>query len=143
MAGEIRTIDNLTALLRKREAELAAVFRISNALSSMTNMDDLLRETLEVSLETIGANAGAIYTYDEKREKLVFRYVLNREIEEAATALIGKTLDPGQGIAGQVYVSGRPSIDDDVTRRTGHLREIGEQTGYLTRNMVTLPLVTM
>lgn len=133
--------NDLKTELDKRDKELHAVLKISHALSSMTSVDDLVRQTLEVSLETIGAHAGALYLHDEKRDKLVFSYVANTENPQAATALIGRTLEPGQGVAGQVFRSGRAEIVDDTAHDPRHLRSIGESTGYTTRNMVTLPLL--
>jgi signal transduction histidine kinase len=128
--------------LAKRDKELAAVLRISRALSRMTDLDDLVRETLAVSLDTIDANAGAFYLYDERIRKLIFRYVLNTERPDAGTVLIGKELEPGQGIAGQVFLTGEAVILDDPAHHPDHLRTVGESTGYITRNMVTLPLIT-
>jgi signal transduction histidine kinase len=122
---------------------MAAVLKISQALASMTSLDDLERETLGVSLETLDARAGAIYLYDEQIEKLVFKYVLNFDDSDAGEVLIGRTLEPNQGIAGEVFVTGVPSMDDDPNRHQGFLREVGEGTGYLTTNMLTLPLVSM
>jgi signal transduction histidine kinase len=136
-------IGQLRNELEKREKELTAVLKISQALSSMTSVDDLVRETLQVLLETIGASGGTLYLYDPKREKLVFSYVINTEDPRTAASLIGRTLEPGQGVAGQVFQTGRTEIVNDTAHDPRHFRAIGESTGYVTRNMVTLPLANL
>ncbi|MBW3623365.1 MAG: GAF domain-containing sensor histidine kinase [Armatimonadetes bacterium] len=133
--------NRLRSELEKRDKELTAVLKISHALSSMTSVDDLVRETLEVLLETIGAHGGALYLYDEKKDRLVFSYVINTENPAAAADLIGKALEPGQGIAGQVFQSGQAELVSDAVHDPRHHRALGERTGYVTRNMVTLPLM--
>lgn len=128
--------------LDERERQLDAVLRISRALSSRLSLDDVVTQTLEVSLETIGAGAGAVYLHDEATDELVFSYVLNRETPEAGTVLIGRRIRADQGIVGQVFRSGQASIVDDVDRNQAHLREIGQGTGYTTRNILTVPMVS-
>lgn len=109
----------------------------------MTDLDALERETLGVSMEAISARAGAIYLFDDKQGKLVFKYVLNFDDHQVSDSLIGKTLEPGQGVAGDVFARGVPSIDDDPIQHARFLREVGEGAGYLTKNMITLPLISM
>jgi signal transduction histidine kinase len=136
-------IQNLRTELEKREKELAAVFKISAALSSKIEVDDLVREALEASLDAVNARGGTIYLYDEQKQKLVFRYVVNPDAPDVAKKLTGMEINPDQGIAGQVFQSGQSSIDDDPMQHKGHLREVGERVGFITRNMVTVPLISM
>jgi len=128
------------AELRRRvehlEAQITAVHKIASAFSSKINVDDLLRETLGVSLETVGAGAGSLILYDPDKKKLVFRYVL----PETSAGLLGVELDPGQGIAGSVFRSGHFRISEDVTKEKEHQAEVGERVHYHTRNMITAPL---
>jgi len=128
------------AQLRSRvehlEAQINAVHSIASAFSSKINVDDLLRETLRVSLETVGAGAGSIILYDPAKRKLVFRYVL----PETSAGLVGVELEPDQRIAGAVFTSGRFRISEAVAQEKEHDREVGERVGVQTRNMITAPL---
>jgi len=128
--------DNLRAELEKRKRELDAVLEISNALFSKVSLDELVKETLEVSLRTVNAGAGSVILYDPKIEKLVFKYVVG----PAAPKLTGMQLDPDQGICGEVFQSGLPKITDDPTKEKRHLRTVGEEVHYITKNMVSVPL---
>lgn len=135
-------LEKQSATSKKHKKELDAVHEISTALSSKIKLDDLVRDTLEVSLATVNASAGSVFLYDEKQDKLVFRYVVNPDAPEVAKSLTGRAI-PLTTIAGQVFRSGKSSIDDDPMQHKGHARDIGESVGYVTRNMVTVPLISM
>ncbi|MGQ9732443.1 MAG: ATP-binding protein [Candidatus Zipacnadales bacterium] len=127
--------------LRKRcellQRQIDAVHSIASAFSSKIELDDLLRETLHVSLEAVGAGAGSLILYDRESNKLVFRYVL----PEGSADLIGVELEPDEtSIAGAVFVSGITRISEDVTKEKAHRRDVGEKVDYQTRNMITAPL---
>ncbi len=126
----------LAALLAERTSQLQAVHQITAALSAKTDLDELLRETLTVCLAAVRANAGSILLHEEHDNLLHFRYVVG----EAAPVLTGTTLDPSQGIAGEVFRSGQPKISPDVTQEKSHFKGIDDKTKYETRNLVTVPL---
>jgi len=130
-----------TVELQKRvdllQRQINAVHSIASAFGSKIEVDALLRETLRVSLDTVGAGAGSIILYDPQKRKLVFRYVL----PEGSAQLIGLELEPdGSSIAGAVFRSGEFRISEDVTKEKEHRREVGERVDYHTHNMVTAPL---
>ncbi|MFQ6096390.1 MAG: GAF domain-containing protein, partial [Armatimonadota bacterium] len=135
-AGELT---RLRRELKHREQELDAIRKITSALSYKTDLGALLRETLEVSMETVGAQAGSILLYDKDRDELVFRYVVGEKADE----LTGMGIAPDSGLAGEVYRCGVARITEDVTKEESHLREIGEKIDYKTTNMVTVPLKSL
>ncbi len=116
--------------------QLAAVQRIAAGLSSVTKVDDIVREALGLCLEIAEADAGSLVLHDPKKEKLVYRYVIG----EAAATITGLEIAPTQGIAGQVFTSGESLISEDVSKEKSHYAGVQEQTGYVTHNMVTVPL---
>jgi signal transduction histidine kinase len=118
------------------EEQINAVHAIASAFSSKINLADLMHETLRVSLETVGAEAGSIILYDPDREKLVFRYAY----PESSAGLIGTEMAPDQGIAGTVFSTGEFRVIDDVTKIPEHQEEVGERVQFHTRNMVAAPL---
>jgi len=139
MSGQPVTMpsaESLAALAALRERQLRAVLQISEATHSKTNLDDLIRDCLQVALDTADASAGSVILYDPKKEKLVFTYVIG----SAAPMLTGLELAPDQGICGQVFQTGQPLITDDPTKEQRHLTSVGEQVHYVTKNMVSVPL---
>ncbi|MBM3501879.1 MAG: GAF domain-containing protein, partial [Armatimonadetes bacterium] len=130
VAGRERRVELL-------ERQIDAVHSIAAAFSSKIEVDALLRETLRVSLDTVGAGAGSIILYDREKKKLVFRYVL----PEDSAGLLGLELEPdGNSIAGSVFTSGEFRISADVTKEKAHRSDVGERIGHVTHNMVTAPL---
>src|SRR5260221_6093027 len=83
-------IDALRHRLSLREGQLKAVHNISAALFSRGDLDELLRDSLCVLLQTVNADAGSILLYDKEKRKLVFRYVIGT----AASKLTGGEIDP-------------------------------------------------
>lgn len=128
--------DQLKAQLEARNAQLHAVREITAALSSKTDLDEILRSTLTCCLSAVRALAGSLLLYVEEEGRLQFKYVVG----EAASVLTGQWLDPQQGIAGEVYRTGEPKITEDVTQDKSHYRGIDASTGFETRNMVTVPI---
>lgn len=134
LGDEVAGLQRQVALLSK---QINAVHSIASAFSSKIDLDELLRETLRVSLDTVGAGAGSIILYDPEKRKLVFRYVL----PEGSAALLGLEMDPGdESIASSVFKSGEVRISEDVTKERDHKSDVGERIDYHTRNMVTAPL---
>lgn len=136
MASVPVTIEELQARLAQRDRQLTSIHEITAALSKITKLAEVVREALRVSLECVGANDGSVILYDANKDKLVFAYVTGAK----ANDLIGLELDPGQGIAGAVFKSGELRVSDDVSKEADHDRKVEEQTNYVTRNMVTVPL---
>jgi len=140
MSTEAGCEDRLAALEARTELldrQIDAVHTIAAAFSSKIEHDELLKVTLQVSLETVDAGAGSIIIFDPEKQKLVFEYVL----PEASAGLVGLELEPDDSsIAGSVFNTGEFRLSEDVTKEKEHRAEIGEQVDYLTHNMVTAPL---
>ncbi len=130
------TEDRLREEVEQLSRQLAAVQRIAASLSSVTKVEDIVHEALGLCLEIAEADAGSLVLLDPKKEKLVYRYVIG----EAAATITGLEIAPDQGIAGQVFTSGTSLISEDVSKEKSHLRKVDEDSGYVTHNMVTVPL---
>jgi signal transduction histidine kinase len=97
---------------------------------------DLIREALDMGLALAGSEAGSILLYHPDKKKLIFEYVVG----EKAEALTGAELEPDRGLAGKVFQSGVTYVSEHVGEEPAHFRELAEQVGYATTNMVTVPL---
>ncbi len=125
--------------LAERNAQMEAVRAISAALCQVTKVNELVERALDVSLECVGAEAGSVILHNPEKDKLVFKYVVG----EAAEELTGMELETDQGLAGAVFQSGEIDVSDDVTASAKHDRRVGEQVDYITKNMVTVPLMSV
>ncbi len=131
-------VESLRRGIAALERQINAVQRIALSLSTATEPEEVVREALSTSLALAQAEAGSILLYHPEKQKLVFEYVVGTKADE----LTGVELDPDQGIAGMVFRSGRAFISEDVTAESAYFKELGEKVGYVTRNMVTVPLMS-
>jgi len=130
-------LEQLKARLDRRERQLAAVYRIGQALYSKVDFEELLWESLSVALRTVHASAGSILLYDPGKDRLIFKYAIG---EKAPLLKDREEIRPDEGIAGEVFRSGQPLITPDVAQDPHHAAHIDEATHFQTRNMITVPL---
>ena len=117
----------------KREIE--AVERISQALFQSIDLDELVETTLHIALEEVGAEAGSILLADAEKEELIFQYSIGEKPVPRGTAIPWS-----KGISGAVFQSGEARITNQINQDTGHLRQIDQTTGFVTHDMITVPL---
>jgi len=118
------------------ERQLYAARRICEALFQRTNIDDLIQNTLHTALDVIGASGGSVLLADFDTKQLVFSYTIG----EKAEFLQGIAFPWNQGIAGAVFTSGEPEVIPDAKQDPRHYSGIDALTGYVTRDMIVLPL---
>lgn len=125
--------DNLE--LAQCKNQLAAVQRVSQALFQTLDLDQLVETTLRIALDEVGAEAGSILLADPDAKQLVFQYSIGEKPVPRGTAI-----DWDKGISGAVFQSGSPRITANVSESATYYRDIDRSTGFVTRDMITLPL---
>ena len=122
--------------LELRERQLHTVHRISAALASQSDLRSILKQTLDVSLQTADADAGSLLLYDKDKKRLVFEYVVGK------TELLGREIDPEADLTGKaatVFRTGEALITLD-THKEEFNRSFDTATGYSTHSIITIPL---
>src|SRR5256712_12388785 len=122
-------------ILLRRDRELEAARRISQTLFQYTEVDELVEAALRAALEEAGAEAGSVLLADPEAKQLVFYYSIGEKPVPRGTAIPWN-----QGIAGAVFQSGEPVINSDVKKSSHHYAGIDRATGFVTRDMITVPL---
>ena len=117
------------------KTQLEAVERISQALFQSIDLDELVETTLHIALEEVGAEAGSILLADPEKEELIFRYSIGDKPVPRGTAIPWD-----KGISGSVFQSGKPRITNQVNQDAGHLHQIDQATGFVTHDMIAVPL---
>jgi signal transduction histidine kinase len=130
---------SLDQRLRRRERELRAIRHITAALHAKTNLDELERQTLNVAIEVVEGEGGTIYLHDPKEQVLIFRYVVGAT-PEITKQLQGMKMPDTKGIAGAVFQSGKGQVTTDVSKTSSHYSGVDEQTHYVTKSTITVPL---
>lgn len=121
--------------LLQRDRELEAIRRISETLFQCAEVDELIETALRIALDEAGAEAGSVLLADPETKQLVFHYSIGEKPVPRGT-----TVPWDQGIAGTVFQSGKPAILGNVKKGGRHYAGVDQTTGFVTRDMITLPL---
>jgi GAF domain-containing protein len=121
----------MTDLNRYREAVAAGM------LPSEESHRALLQSIVDVARAIFGAKASSIFLLDSETDELVFEAVSG----EGAGDLLGMRLPSSTGIAGWVLVTGQPIVIDDLQQDPRFARQAAEQTGYVPKALMAVPLV--
>jgi signal transduction histidine kinase len=117
------------------KTQLEAVQRISQALFQSIDLDELVGTTLRIALEEVGAEAGSILLADPEKEELIFQYSIGDKPVPRGTAIPWN-----KGISGSVFQSGEARIANQIDHEASHLHQIDQATGFVTHDMITVPL---
>lgn len=129
-------VADLENALEHRERQIDAMRRAGDTLFTTRSLDQLVRDTLEIAIEVLDADAGSLLLFNERDNTLVFRYVVGG----AANSLIGFAMPSTRGIAGRVFHSGEPDLTQQVADQKDFNRMVDEKTGYQTESMMTVPV---
>lgn len=97
-------------------AELESFHRVGRFLSSILDINQLLRAILEEALDAVGATRGFVAIVDRRRGELVLRFTAGAGWDREKRRRRIKISDaPGHGITGYVAATGLPYVSGDVT----------------------------
>src|SRR6478735_9486309 len=114
-----------------RAAVAAGVIGADSAYAS------LLRSIVEVARAIFNAQRSSIFLLDEEADELVFEALAGEEEQ----GLIGTRIPSGTGIAGWTLVTRQPLVIENLTNDPRHAREVAEQTGYVPKGLMSVPLL--
>lgn len=97
----------------------------------------VLRSVVEATVALFGAEAASIALFDPAANRLVFRVAAGTH----GGGVVGVEIPPDEGVAGYVFTTGQPLALSDVAGDARFGRAAAEQTGYVPRSLVAVPLV--
>jgi GAF domain-containing protein len=97
----------------------------------------VLRSIVEATVVLFGAEAASLALHDPATDRLVFEVAAG----EHGQGVVGLAIESGQGVAGYVFSTGQPLALSDVARDARFGRDTAEQTGYVPRSLIAVPLV--
>ena len=122
--------------------ELRALGEVGRAISSTLDLPTVLTSVVSHAVELSGANAGAIYEYDETTEEFHLRASHQME-EQLAQALRLNPIRSGSGTMGRATATGAPvqvtDILDEHESTATRTRSILRELGY--RSLLAIPLL--
>jgi GAF domain-containing protein len=119
--------------------ELRAVFGLTAAASTIgapATHTHLLQMIVRTAAFVINARGGSLLLIDQDTQELVFEVATSEDVSELKHVRVPM----GEGIAGLVAMTGQPIAVTDAQNDPRHAREIAEQTGYLPRSLLAVPL---
>lgn len=125
------------AALKKRAQQFESVNEITLSLTSTLDLDLLLNQILDKSMELLDTEAGTFMLVMEGTNELEFSVVRGPASED----LLGTRIPIGTGLAGTVAQSGRPLIVNKANDDTRWSDSIDSQTTYKTNAILTVPLL--
>jgi len=119
----------------RKDRELEAARRISEALFEHLTPDELVAKALRTALDVVQAESGSILLAEPGSQQLIFRHSIGESIVKAGTAIPWD-----KGIAGSVFQSGTPLVVRDAKQDPRHSSTIDEMTKHTTHDMIAIPL---
>lgn len=121
--------------MARKDRELEAARRISEALFEHLTPDELVAKALRTVLDVVDVEGASILLADPVSQQLVFHNSIGESPVKAGTAIPWDT-----GIAGAVFQSGVPLVIHDVKQDPRHNPVVDELTKHATRDMIAIPL---
>jgi GAF domain-containing protein len=109
----------------------------AGVVGSQESFRELLQSVVEVARAIFGAEASSIFLLDEKTDELVFEAIAGH----GAETLLGQRFPSSTGIAGWVLVTRQPLVIEDVTEDPRFAKDVAEQTGYVPKGLMAVPLL--
>lgn len=121
-------IDALRAVARRVEVARRLEFGAGEAV---------LRSIVDATVAIFQAEASSIALYDPAEDRLVFRVAAG----EHGQGVVGLSVPIAEGLVGYVYTTGQALALSDVVNDARFGRAFAEQTNYLPREIVAVPLL--
>jgi adenylate cyclase len=124
------------ALQRRRLHMAELLLEVSRKMAEFDTLDEVLNALVEMTTARLNAERGSLFLNDPESNELYSRVAqgnIQREIRMLNSS----------GIAGYVFTTGEPLIIHDAYSDPRFNRSIDEQTGFVTHNILCVPIKTV
>jgi len=125
-----------SAAERQRLKTVELLLEVSHKMAAFDTLDDVLNSLVEMTTAELEAERGSLFLNDPDTNELYSRVAqgnIRREIRLLNTS----------GIAGHVFTSGESVIIDDAYSDPRFNRSVDEQTGFVTKSILCVPIRTV
>jgi GAF domain-containing protein len=126
----------LLAESERRARQLAKLNEVGRSLISTLDINPLLTQIMNSAVEILNCEAGSLVMIDENTRELVFEVTVGPIASDFAST----RLPAGTGLVGKVAETGEPVIANLDTDSQIWMDEADQQTGFLTRNFLAVPM---
>lgn len=134
----VSTIDKARLLdeAKRRENRQRVLAEIQARLTTTLDRNDLLTLIMNHARDLLGVEATSVWELDEANQELVLHVATGSGGEKLRAVKI----PVGQGIIGHVVATGEVVLVEDVTKDERHYQRIDQQSGFVTRSILCVPL---
>ncbi len=126
---------NYPVLLKRMER----LMEVSRTLASTLELGKLLRKIIEAAKELTDAEAASIMLFDPTSGELRFEAATNME---EGSVMQGIAIPVEGSIAGWIVTHSEPLVVPDTSRDPRWSQKVDQQTAFVTRSILGVPLVT-
>ncbi|MGM0898354.1 MAG: HD-GYP domain-containing protein [Bacillota bacterium] len=123
--------------LEQRIQELMALWDASKELNSHIELDKVFDNILGQMMHVIGAQAGTLWVADASAQHLQAVSAFG----PAAAEILDVKVPKGQGVVWKVLETGQAERIEDVRSHADWNRRIDQALGFVTRSLLTVPLI--
>jgi len=133
--------DRLSGMVDKRDQEMDFMKQIGSILAASTfDIDEVIKHTLQMIQTVINVEAGSLLLLED--DELVFKESFNSNKNVNLDELKNLKLKLGKGTAGYVATRGEPILIRDVRTSQYFYPVIDEKTGFTTKSVLCVPLIS-
>lgn len=119
--------------------KMLLLFKASKAMATTTDLDELLGIIVNQLQRVLNCEGAGVLLHDEERDDFYWRTVEDKQsFLSSAKEIIRVPKD--KGVAGWVFRTGQPALVQDATTDPRIYRPVETKSGFVTRNMVCVPL---
>jgi two-component system NtrC family sensor kinase len=123
--------------LEERLTELTHLYHIAKTVTSTLDQEQVFDLITARINDMFNVEAGSVLLLDDETQELTFVTTCMGSDQP----LHGLSLERGQGIAGQVALSGEPALVNDAYGDNQFYGQIDRATGFVTRSILCVPLM--
>jgi len=116
--------------------ELSILYDMNMLFASSIDLRETLNTVFYNILNVIQAEAGSIFLVDDVSTMLVCR------ICQGPKDIKGIRVPLGKGIVGHVAKTRQVDVTTDVKKNPYHYPDVDEQSGFMTKSMISMPLIS-
>ncbi|MCK9390317.1 MAG: GAF domain-containing protein [Syntrophales bacterium] len=133
--------ERLSGMVDKRDQEMDFMKQIGSILAASTfDIDEVIKHTLQMIQTVINVEAGSLLLLED--DELVFKESFNSNGIVNLAELKKLKLKLGMGIAGYVATRGEPILLRDVRSSQYFHPLMDEKTGFTTKSVLCVPLIS-
>lgn len=118
------------------EEKIRTLIEINTLINSaFTDVNAMLVYILESAMRLVACESSSILLYNKAEDQLYFEVALGPKGPEAKSIPVSKG-----SIAGYVYEHNKSLLIDDVAHDPRFFSTVQEKTGYISRNMIAVPM---